>query len=613
MRHRLGLPIIFVAFLLFVGGSPLSALRQASAQTSAPVPQFSSSEPYMIGAWYFTAWSDINDFQAVNSLNLYGRLDAWGGVRDYALGGDPQHLGVNYSNRQPLLGFYDLLDQNVMDGQILQAASRGLSYFAFYYFWDTDHNRESNISVPIQRFVTSPDKGFVKFLIAPFAVGSAPMTLAMWESSVVPYMVSHYISDPSYLKTTDGRPVYVDFGWWPTTEAGAAADSFLRNATIAATGKNPVILFVAQQIHPAGDLGYAQSHLNLDGFTCFTFGPDFPGQPYTQKLAQVVPTLERQNMSFYVPCTTMGEDQRPWWDVGEGWGLKPNQMPYFSNITFAGFQQNLMDMKRYIDGNTTRTSKMLTIYAWNEWGEGGHIEPDAVYGYKYLDIIQNVFGLTSRATQPSIGKNAAVMVNWQAPKNMTTGESTAVQVTVRNTGSSTWTATGGFQLGSQNPSDNKVWGISRVSLDPGKSVPPGSQAVFSFDIVAPSQPGTYNLRWRMVQNGSGYFGDYTTTARVTVAQGTTTTVSTSTSSSSQTTASTTSVTTPSQTSLTTASSSTSIPTQATSSSAIRTSQSTSPGGGGVPEFPTQPVAALVFALLLSAAYLLKRTKENNPR
>ncbi|MDG6900896.1 MAG: glycoside hydrolase family 99-like domain-containing protein [Nitrososphaerota archaeon] len=585
-------------------------LFQPTPKASPSIPQVTSGEPYTIGAWYFTAWNDINDFQAVNSYGLYGRYDPWGGVRDYALGGDPQHLGVNYSNRQPLLGFYDLLDQSIMDTQILQAASRGLSYFAFYYYWDTDHNRESNVSVPIQRFVTSPNKGLMKFLISPFPVGRAPMTLSMWDNSVVPYMVTHYISDPSYLRTTDGRPVYVDFGWWQNDTQHAASLAYLRNATMAATGKNPIILFVAQQAHTVGDLTYAQSHLNLDGFTCFTFGPDYPGQPYSQKLAQIVPTFERQNMSFYVPCTTMGEDQRPWWDVGEGWGLQPNQMPYFSNITFTGFQQNLMDLKTYMNGNVTRTSKMLIVYAWNEWGEGGHIEPDAVYGYKYLDIIQSVFGLTPNAAQPATGKNGAVMVNWQAPKMMTTGGAAVAQVTVKNTGSSTWTSSGGYQLSSQNPQDNGVWGTSRVSLDSEQTVAPGKQIVFSFSVVAPSQPGTYNFRWRMIQNGSGPFGDYTTTVKVTVVQGaaaTTTTTATSTSTSTTTNA-VPSATTTSQTSVATStSSSVFTPTQTTTSNAAQTT-STSTSSGGILEFPAQPLVAAAFAFLMVAAYLRARAK-----
>ena len=45
-----------------------------------------------------------------------------------------------------------------MDKHIVQAASRGLSYFAFYWYWDADYQAESQISTPIHRFVSSPNK-----------------------------------------------------------------------------------------------------------------------------------------------------------------------------------------------------------------------------------------------------------------------------------------------------------------------------------------------------------------------------------------------------------------------------------------------------------------------
>ena len=32
----------------------------------------------------------------------------------------------------------------------------------------------------------------------------------------------------------------------------------------------------------------------------------------------------------------------------------------------------------------------LFIFSWNEWAEGGYLEPDEKYGYKYLEIVRDV-------------------------------------------------------------------------------------------------------------------------------------------------------------------------------------------------------------------------------
>ena len=103
----------------------------------------------------------------------------------------------------------------------------------------------------------------------------------------------------------------------------------------------------------------------------------------------------------------------------------------------------------------------------------------------------------------------AVCIGQSAPPSPAlAGHSYPVSVTMMNTGITTWTFKGPNpqRLGSQNPQDNTVWGVSRVDV-PG-IVPPGTAAAFMFTVTAPLTPGVRPFQWRMVQEGITWFGDF---------------------------------------------------------------------------------------------------------
>jgi uncharacterized protein affecting Mg2+/Co2+ transport len=110
--------------------------------------------------------------------------------------------------------------------------------------------------------------------------------------------------------------------------------------------------------------------------------------------------------------------------------------------------------------------------------------------------------------------NDAAYVSQSVPTTMIAGQSYPVSVTMKNTGTKTWSVGGNYNLGSQNPQDNGTWGTGRVSV--GTTIAPGSSNTFSFNAVAPSTTGTYNFQWRMVQDGVEWFGATTPNVSVVV-------------------------------------------------------------------------------------------------
>ncbi len=111
------------------------------------------------------------------------------------------------------------------------------------------------------------------------------------------------------------------------------------------------------------------------------------------------------------------------------------------------------------------------------------------------------------------GPYNAAFVSQVVPSSMTPGQSYSVSVTMRNTGTQSWSSASGITLSSQNPAGNSTWGVSNVVLN--KFIASGSQFTFTFTITAPSTPGTYNFQWQLKRAGA-YFGQVSTNLPVQV-------------------------------------------------------------------------------------------------
>ncbi len=112
--------------------------------------------------------------------------------------------------------------------------------------------------------------------------------------------------------------------------------------------------------------------------------------------------------------------------------------------------------------------------------------------------------------------NNASFVSQTVPATMVPGQNYSVTVTMRNTGASTWTPDGDYQLASENLPDNQRWGIDRVNLT--TIVLPGSDATFSFTVTAPAT-GSHSFQWRMIQQGVERFGSLSTNVNVQTVNG----------------------------------------------------------------------------------------------
>lgn len=105
-------------------------------------------------------------------------------------------------------------------------------------------------------------------------------------------------------------------------------------------------------------------------------------------------------------------------------------------------------------------------------------------------------------------------VSCSVPQAMVAGQTYAVEVRMRNTGTAPWSAAAGHRLGSQAPADTTRWGPTRVAL-PVATVAPGAEAVFAFT-VTPTATGRQLFSWQMVQEGVEWYGAFSPAVEVSV-------------------------------------------------------------------------------------------------
>jgi len=133
----------------------------------------------------------------------------------------------------------------------------------------------------------------------------------------------------------------------------------------------------------------------------------------------------------------------------------------------------------------------------------------------YLHGLQSNYGQATHdvGTTPALDSTYRAQ-SYQA--TMMAGTTATVWVEYNNTGTETWTNSGGnpVRLGTSNPQERSSvfytagdWiGPNRPTNMDQASCAPGGYARFSFTMTAPQTPGTYTEYWRLLKEGSAWFG-----------------------------------------------------------------------------------------------------------
>ena len=98
----------------------------------------------------------------------------------------------------------------------------------------------------------------------------------------------------------------------------------------------------------------------------------------------------------YAPVASTGFDTTPRWRNEVDIPLPKKKYPYAAIVygsTPELFKKLLSDAKALAQKGR---AKYVTIYAWNEWSEGGYLLPTKSDGYSYLEAFGEVFGTNKK-------------------------------------------------------------------------------------------------------------------------------------------------------------------------------------------------------------------------
>ena len=183
---------------------------------------------------------------------------------------------------------------------------------------------------------------------------------------------------------------------------------------------------------------------------------------------------------------------------------------------------------RYLVRLRDDTTGAMVVY--DDAVTGTEITAPVVAGHAYSFWIHSASGSFSYQDPNSYGAAAAVafsvarstpvndatVVAAEIPTEVGVRDTFTISVTVRNTGSTTWSPQSRHRLGSWNPMDDMTWGSNRQLMAAGASVAPGGSYTFRGSVTAPSSPGAYTMQWRMLQEGLEWFGGTSPLATVLV-------------------------------------------------------------------------------------------------
>lgn len=313
----------------------------------------------------------------------------------------------------PLWGYNDEADPKVMDKKINAAITHGVNVFIFDWYW---YESRPLLEDCIDNGFLKANKDRMKFYI----MWANHNATTYWDAKnpnkdsiyfkggvnrptfniIVDHIIKNYFKQKSYYKI-NGEPVFCLYelqtfidGMGGPVKAKEALDYF-RKKTKAAGFPDLHLQGILWSALPSKLSGVPSEKVKTQDNVLKYFGfksltnycwahlqnPDGDYEKWADASTNMWKEFDYDFSIPYFPNVTVSWDANPRFIFKTG---------YITNSTPDKFAKYLTKAKAYADEHPDQ-KKLITVNAWNEWSEGSYLEPEKLYGMKYLEAIKKVF------------------------------------------------------------------------------------------------------------------------------------------------------------------------------------------------------------------------------
>jgi len=314
-------------------------------------------------------------------------------------------------DRDPLLGAYN--DQPTMDREIAAAVDHGVDFFAILWYFPSPGTKEAADARRLDRgltcFLRSPQAGRLRFIVEYCNhAGFAAATDAEWKACLPAWLDA--LRHSSYLRV-GGRLVFKihDAAGFVRQHDGDVVRCRARldalRAAVRAAGLGEMLI-------GGGIMGRSQIRAGSPAAKLFDFTATYMSIPPTEvrdaeypyarlaEEARAARPFHAGDPIPWVPYLAAGWNPRPWTHPQ----ADENHRRFFQFPTrqqwAAELRELAADFAKYpglglpLPGGGRQ--KVFTIYAWNEFGEGGILAPTVGRGWTLLDALREAFPPANR-------------------------------------------------------------------------------------------------------------------------------------------------------------------------------------------------------------------------